>query len=249
MADHSQTNNLGRDNQPSYASSQSQWNSQMTNIIEPENLKTVESEVTKLVDVVATRIILDSQYVPTEIHVVSIPNKTPKQVSKDVHSILLASFGLSIDHRIISIVQIGVEASKNSNSESNSKARVIIERVVVEKHKNMAIARVSLRQGEYLSEGFAQGSIASSTRNRLVAQATLDSLTQLLGIEVGLDVVSSEIISAQNHRIGVAVVMLVDSGYEESLAGSAIINEEDPSLSIAKAVLSATNRRLALINT
>ena len=45
--------------------------------------------------------------VPNEIHVLAEPGKPPKQVVRDVQSFAMLKLGLDIDHRIVSVVQIG----------------------------------------------------------------------------------------------------------------------------------------------
>ena len=47
---------------------------------------------------------------PTEVHVLASPGKPAKQVVRDVQSVAMAQYDLSIDHRIVSVVQIGDDA-------------------------------------------------------------------------------------------------------------------------------------------
>lgn len=47
---------------------------------------------------------------PTEVHVLANPGKPAKQVVRDVQSVAMAQFGLDIDHRIVSVVQIPQDA-------------------------------------------------------------------------------------------------------------------------------------------
>jgi len=42
-----------------------------------------------------------------EVHVLAAPDKAPKQVVRDVQTLALARFGITIDRRVISVVQIG----------------------------------------------------------------------------------------------------------------------------------------------
>ena len=44
--------------------------------------------------------------VPSEIHIVTTSKRSPKQVVRDVQSLAAAGFGLPIDHRIVSVVQL-----------------------------------------------------------------------------------------------------------------------------------------------
>ena len=44
--------------------------------------------------------------VPTEIHIVTTSKRSPKQVVRDVQSLAAAGYGVPIDHRIVSVVQL-----------------------------------------------------------------------------------------------------------------------------------------------
>ena len=44
--------------------------------------------------------------VPSEIHIVTTSKRSPKQVVRDVQSLAAAGFGIPIDHRIVSVVQL-----------------------------------------------------------------------------------------------------------------------------------------------
>jgi hypothetical protein len=70
------------------------------------DIQEIENEITRLPEVVACRIVADSVGRPLEVHVLAHPGKHPKQVVRDVQSVALASFGLDIDRRIVSVVQL-----------------------------------------------------------------------------------------------------------------------------------------------
>ena len=66
----------------------------------------VEAELKRLPDVVGARVVADDIGRPIEIHVLAETGKHPKQIVRDVQSVALASFGLEIDRRIVSVVQL-----------------------------------------------------------------------------------------------------------------------------------------------
>ena len=47
-----------------------------------------------------------------ELHVLAAPSKSPKQVSRDIQSLAMARYGVNIDRRVISIVQLAAENLK-----------------------------------------------------------------------------------------------------------------------------------------
>src|SRR5687768_15481468 len=46
----------------------------------------------------------------TEIHVVAAPGRAPKQIVRDIQSLAQAGYGLEVDHRNVSIVQLAGES-------------------------------------------------------------------------------------------------------------------------------------------
>src|ERR1043165_814358 len=74
------------------------------------DLTEVEREICRLPDVSITRLVAEPSGRVSEVHVVAHPGKHPKQIARDVQSIALASFGLELDRRIISVVQLGGDA-------------------------------------------------------------------------------------------------------------------------------------------
>ena len=64
----------------------------------------LERALCSLPDVDAVRVVVDHKGRPVEVHVVAAPEKLAKQISRDVHSYALASLGVDLDRRIISVV-------------------------------------------------------------------------------------------------------------------------------------------------
>ena len=75
------------------------------------DLAEVEAELCRLPDVAAVRIVADGVGRPVEVHVLAHTGKQPKQVVRDVQSVALASFGIELDRRIVSVVQLGPNGS------------------------------------------------------------------------------------------------------------------------------------------
>src|SRR5256714_375022 len=71
------------------------------------DLTEVEREICRLPDVSISRLVAEPSGRVSEVHIVAHAGKHPKQIARDVQSIALASFGLELDRRIISVVQLG----------------------------------------------------------------------------------------------------------------------------------------------
>src|SRR3989337_387196 len=72
-------------------------------------LPELEDALRHLPGVKAASVVTGPDAVPTEVHVLAAPGKAAKQVVRDVQSLALARYDIDIDHRIVSVVQMGDE--------------------------------------------------------------------------------------------------------------------------------------------
>ncbi|MEO7745454.1 MAG: hypothetical protein ABIV05_04430, partial [Actinomycetota bacterium] len=171
---------------------------------------------------------------------------------RDVQSLAMASFDQEIDHRIISVVQIGTAAEVIDLDQvgaiavdaSAASRRPVIDAVSMLTSSNQeATATVSLRVGQDLHQGSASGSSAPSQRPRLVAGATLDALRELLGMRCEIE--AAQVTDAGTHQVALVVLSLsVPRVGQQLLTGSAVVRA-DPADAVVRSVLSALNRQLA----
>src|SRR5262249_4484924 len=144
--------------------------------MEDLELADVEREICRLPDVSIARIVADRSGRVTEVHVVAQPGKRPKQIVRDVQSIALASFGLELDRRIVSVVQLS-SAGETGNAPLGNRPTIVA--ITAEASGLRSLVRVTLSRDEDEAVGFAEGSVAMTARHRLVATATVDALRQL----------------------------------------------------------------------
>jgi hypothetical protein len=206
-------------------------------------LRDVEAELCRLPDIVAARIVGDSTNRPVEVHVLAHTGKHAKQVVRDVQSVALASFGITIDRRIVSVVQLtpDEEGEAGATFAPNAVARPRIMAVDSHVSGSRITVRVSLRVGDDEATGYSEG-IAAATRARLVAAATIDALEQL-GCVHGVDVEAAEAFRVGADDVAVVMLVSVDPPYELRLCGSAIVRQH-PDDATVRAVLDGVNRRL-----
>ena len=131
------------------------------------DLAEVEREICRLPDVSIARLVAEPSGRVSEVHVVAHPGKHPKQIARDVQSIALASFGLELDRRIISVVQLGGEAFDAESAAVGIRPSVVA--ITAEASGLRSLVRVTLAHDDEESVGFAEGSVATSARHRLVA--------------------------------------------------------------------------------
>jgi hypothetical protein len=208
------------------------------------DLTEVEREICRLPDVSIVRLVAEPDGRVSEAHVVAHPGKHPKQIVRDVQSIALASFGLELDRRVISVVQLGGNVV---DEVSASHPRPSIIAITAEANAMRSLVRVTLALDEDEAVGFAEGSIATTARHRLVALATVDSLRQLEPAAECVDVDHAEIVRIGGHDVAVVTVVYVLPPAEQLVSGSAIVRPQQEANAVARAVLDATNRRLAYV--
>jgi len=210
------------------------------------DLTEVEREICRLPDVSIARLVAEPTGRVSEVHVVAHAGKHPKQIARDVQSIALASFGLELDRRIISVVQLGGEAFDHEAMSIGFRSSVVA--ITAESNGLRSLVRVTLARDDEESVGFAEGSVATSARHRLVATATVDALRQLEPAAECIDVDHAQILRVGAHDIAVVTVVFVLPPSEQLVSGSAIVRPQQEADAVARAVLDATNRRLAYIS-
>ena len=210
------------------------------------DLTDLERELCRLPEVNAARIVTDQVGRPTEVHILASPAKHAKQVARDVQSVAMASFGLDLDRRIISVVQLDGGQLDAAAAAPGAPAgpRVVIGGISSEQNGLRTLVRVTLQRGETEGAGFAEGSIAASARPRLVAQATLDALRQLLPAAECADVEIATVVRVGTREVALASMVFVIPPHEDVVSGSALVRGANETEAVARAVLDATNRRL-----
>jgi hypothetical protein len=210
------------------------------------DLKEVEREICRLPDVSIARMVAEPDGRISEVHVVAHPGKHPKQIVRDVQSIALASFGLDIDRRVISVVQLGGETLDEAFA--GPEARPSIVAITAESNGLRSLVRVTLARDDDEAVGFAEGSIATTARHRLVATATVDALRQLEPGAECIDIDHAQIVRVGVHDLAVVTVVFVIPPAEQIVSGSALVRPQQEADAVARAVLDATNRRLAYVS-
>ncbi len=204
----------------------------------------LEKELRRLPDIKAARIVAGYDGEPSEVHIVAAPNKAPKQLVRDIQSVAIASFGYDIDRRRISIVQID---SPETEFLFDKDFRPKILSITSESTGLRSTVKVSLEHNETQALGFAEGSVASAARHRLIAQATLDALRQLEPLAESLDVDSALVTRIGGSDVAVVTIIFVVPPEEQIVSGSAIVRQGNEADAIARAVLDSTNRRLMML--
>lgn len=209
-----------------------------------DELGELERELCRLPEVSAARVVADHRGRPTEVHILATAAKHPKQVVRDVQSVALASFGMELDRRIVSVVQLGENGDGTAAVETAPAFRPVLADVGVEVNGLRALVRVTLAHEDREAVGFAEGSVASSARHRLMAAATLDALRQLEPAAECVDVDAAQVVRVGASDVAVVSVVFVLPPGEQMVSGSAVVRGHAEDDAVVRAVLDATNRRL-----
>ena len=203
----------------------------------------LEQELKKIPGVNAVRIVLNDTGDAVEVHVLAGAGKAPKQVVRDVQTVAQAVFGLDLDRRIISVVQM----DGTLVSPADEANRVTVEGIAKSRTGHRTTAEVTLRRSMELSTGSAEGAAASTTTLNLVVRAALGALVKLEPAAEHLEMENVAIQKVGDRSFVVVSLVLLTPPYEELLLGAAAIRVAGEEDAAARAVLDATNRRLTLI--
>jgi hypothetical protein len=220
-------------------------------------LPELEDSLRAIPGIRAASVVTSADARPTEVHVLAVPGKTPKQVVRDVQSVAMAQYDLDIDHRIVSVVQIADDVEVAGGPESvavsaepatsaggeDTGPRPALTSITVRRHEGESEVLVALAVGGAVFSGRAIGPALAAHQPRIVAEATLSALTELLGIPALVE--SAEVVPVGRRDVAVTVLTVtIPRLGEQVLCGSALVrdNVED---AVSRAVLAAVNRRLA----
>jgi hypothetical protein len=197
------------------------------------NLSTLQAKLARLEGVEAVKVV-GTETRLDEIHVLARRGKPAKQIVRDVQSLAAAVFGIDIDRRIVSVVQL-------SDGDMSTAERPVIVDISETTDGSRSSVRVTLEWHDNSLVGETTGAAATATRNRLVAEATLAALTQALQPDASFGVASVDVPTLGARRVAVAQVVLVTNKSERLMVGSSLVDDDEPR-AVVRAVLDALNR-------
>ena len=225
-----------------------------------EQLDRLEAELKRIAGVKNARIIGADG--PEEIHIVATATRSPKQVVRDVQSLAAAGYGLPIDHRIVSVVQLeeaepppppstikldapAPEPATVGGPARHDDRRPVLERVVLGTRGSGGWVEVGLKWPDGTeTDGSGSAGASRETRARGAAKALVKALEPVL-VEKGVEL---EIDQVLIHRMDSADSVFVRATFFEGgnaipVVGSAIVHDDVASAAV-RALLHAVNRKL-----
>ncbi|MGH2784581.1 MAG: hypothetical protein ACRDJ1_04935 [Actinomycetota bacterium] len=183
-------------------------------------------------------------------HVLAGRERGAKQLVRDVQSVILTNFGIDIDYRTVSVVQLDEPSASVTPAAAPlprqesvpvdvpGVPRAAIVRLVTETASFTTEVRIGVAINALERAGTARG--PSTAGLRLVANATVDAVAEMLRASA-VEVSSAELMTIGAVQVAVVVVRLATSRGEQTLTGSAVVRK-DANDAVARATLDALNR-------
>lgn len=232
-----------------------------------EQLNRLEDELRRVPGVRSARVV--GGEAPSEIHIVATRERSPKQVVRDVQSLASAGFGIAIDHRIVSVVQLEddeptinldepdapppppvptFEEPRTSAAANNGhhSHRPLIDSVIVANKHDGPWVRVTL---SWPSGETSEGAVVAGPTREIRARAAAFAAARALEGPLQRAASSVDIEQVIIHRLGSNDAVLVRASFTDRygttpLVGSALIYD-DAATAAVHALLHAVNRKLA----
>lgn len=198
----------------------------------------LEEHLLKVPGVRNVRVVGDSA--PSEIHIVASGERPAKQIVRDVQSLAQASFGMPIDHRIVSVVQLEEEAPQLTTR------RPVIEEVLLASRSDMGWVKVGLRWPDgSRTVGQAPAGGGRDQRARGGALALRQAVEPVLSARSAtLEIDHVSIQGIGSHELVIVGATLFDKDVPSHIVGSALIHDDVASAAV-RALLQAVNRKIA----
>jgi len=195
----------------------------------------IEKSINKLNGVLFSKIVLAEDQEIKEIHVITKDFCSPKKISRDIESLLIAKHNISIDYRKISIAQVRDE-------QDYSQRLKFLDITVSSTEENLQVI-VKLENKDKIFEGKINCANWNKNREYIIARATLDAITSFLNGKIFFQVDEIRKLKIDNKEIILISVNLISSQGKENLVGAALVGD-DPNKTVGIAILKAINRRI-----
>jgi len=202
-------------------------------------INNIEQYLSKISSVISCKIITDDKEQIEEIHIVSDTNRSSKQISRDIQSIMVSMFGVDIDYKKISIAQIDQDILQD-----NRVFRLKLKNIEYNTSGTRIDVKVALEKGENIYEGVVSGPNTAFNSLRILANATLKAIegfTNQSDRYILEDVASVQL--SRSEAI-ITAITFISHDQEMMFSGSAFVNR-DKKEAVVKATLDAVNRSIS----
>jgi len=197
----------------------------------------------------------DSGHALREIHVLSDGALAPKQIVRNIETLLKTAFDLTIDHRIVSIAVLkegaDVEAPDRAEAPAEERdppappravPRVVFHRLrVVEEDPLKCTAYVELKLGDVIFEGSHRDTDTPEARVYAAARAVIEALEYLTEKEMAFYLAGLEQMRVYEDQVLIVLVEARRARHRMRMVGTAAVIDDLHEAAV-RAVLDAVNR-------
>lgn len=203
----------------------------------------IESLLSRIPGVVTARIVVNDWGAIEEVHILSTLDRAPKQMVRDVESALAARWGITIDHKKISVAQL----KEMESTFASFRLKMVSVQIHTDTLRGRMTVQVTLGRSdddELLFQGVAEGSNAGLHSLRTAGQATVNALNEIVdpsNVLIFEDATSVHL--SGREIVTVTLVVITPRGHEEVLVG-AVVSRGNVAEAVVRATLDAANRRI-----
>ncbi len=199
-----------------------------------------------------------------EIHVLSDGALAPKQIVRNIETLLKTAFDLTIDHRIVSIAVLkqGAEVEEASAREAAAReasapdgppekrarkvaaglaSRVVFHKLQVVQDALKCTAHVELKLGDVIFEGTHRDTDTPEARVYAAARAVIEALEYLTEKQMAFYLAGLEQMRVYEDRLLVVLVEARQGRQRRRMVGTAAVKDDTHEAAV-RAVLDAVNR-------
>jgi hypothetical protein len=208
-------------------------------VLSVSDIESLQRLISMLPGVLGVKAVADTEGKLKEIHILAGPERHPKQIVRDVRSAVAAQLRIDLDHRLISIAQLG--------SAHSVQQRLAVDVIQLRTKGDSFEASVELTLNDNRYVGYAKGVASTQERLRLLADATISAVEQFFGKNMSIYVEDVRWVQLLSGRAIITVVNIMERQVEQLLAGCAYIKRDEAD-AVVRATLSAVNRRISCVD-
>ncbi|RQD76315.1 MAG: hypothetical protein D5R97_04535 [Candidatus Syntrophonatronum acetioxidans] len=195
--------------------------------------------IEQIEDVVSARIIIDENEVIEEIHILSQEKRSPKQIVRDIESLLQAEYNLDLDYKKVSVVQL------NGKHKQLGSRRLMFKGISLNMEGTKARVKVNLSLNSSTDfEGVAEGAYTKTNYMRLISEATLKAVQKAIKERMIFTPEEVFLLNFNRQQVMFVALSVLERSYkEESLVGCAVIQGDEKD-AVVRATLNAINRKI-----
>ena len=204
------------------------------------DIVSMERDLSRIPAVGSVRVVLDEDAMLSEVHVVCSVGRSPKLVGRDVQSLLAARWGIDVDHRKVSVVQVEAEELDDAaptepdvvlprdpapaaRPQPESGTGLEVRSMSITVHGDDAEVAVEVAWDGRTAAADASGAASWSSQRELVLAATFDAFAQLDARLASATAGLALVLGSRGEDIALVTISAWHHGVERTVAGAAVV--------------------------